>query len=33
VAWWWFRAPITGVQLAGLIFTVAGLVMLQLGRA
>lgn len=32
VAWWWFKAPVTGLQLGGLILTVAGLVMLQLGR-
>jgi small multidrug resistance pump len=32
VAWWWFKAPVTGLQLGGLILTVVGLVMLQLGR-
>ena len=31
--WWFFRSPITGMQLAGLALTAAGLVMLQLGRA
>ncbi|MCX6934591.1 MAG: hypothetical protein NTZ01_00085 [Verrucomicrobia bacterium] len=33
VAWWWFKAPVTGLQLGGLALTVVGLVMLQLGRA
>jgi len=32
VAWWWFKSPVTGLQLGGLILTVVGLVMLQLGR-
>jgi len=32
VAWWWLKAPVTGVQLGGLIFTAVGLVMLQMGR-
>ncbi len=31
-AWWWLKAPVTGVQLGGLIFTGVGLVMLQMGR-
>ena len=31
--WWFFRSPITGMQLGGLALTAAGLVMLQLGRA
>lgn len=33
VSWWWFKAPVTGVQLGGLAITAIGLVMLQLGRA
>jgi small multidrug resistance pump len=33
VAWWWFKAPVTGMQLGGLALTAVGLVMLQLGRA
>jgi len=33
VAWWWFKAPVTGMQLGGLVLTAVGLVMLQLGRA
>jgi len=32
VAWWWFKSPVTGVQLGGLVLTVAGLVLLQVGR-
>ena len=32
VAWWWLKSPVTGLQLGGLILTVVGLVMLQLGR-
>ena len=31
-AWWWLKAPVTGIQLGGLILTVVGLVMLQMGR-
>jgi len=31
-AWWCFKSPVTGLQLGGLIFTVVGLVMLQMGR-
>ena len=32
-AWWWFKAPVTAMQLGGLALTAVGLVMLQLGRA
>jgi multidrug transporter EmrE-like cation transporter len=32
-AWWWFKAPVTAMQLGGLALTGVGLVMLQLGRA
>ena len=31
--WWFFRSPISGMQVGGLVLTAAGLVMLQLGRA
>ncbi|NCY21124.1 hypothetical protein EBX31_04100 [bacterium] len=31
--WWFFRSPITGMQVGGLVLTALGLVMLQLGRA
>ncbi len=31
--WWFFRSPITGMQMGGLVLTALGLVMLQLGRA
>jgi multidrug transporter EmrE-like cation transporter len=31
--WWWFKAPVTAMQLGGLAMTAVGLVMLQLGRA
>lgn len=30
--WWFFRAPVTGLQLGGLVLTALGLMMLQLGR-
>jgi small multidrug resistance pump len=31
--WWFFRSPITFMQMGGLVLTAVGLVMLQLGRA
>lgn len=31
--WWVFRAPMTGMQLGGLVLTAVGLVLLQWGRA
>jgi len=31
--WWFFRSPITALQMGGLVLTAVGLVMLQLGRA